>query len=164
MRSVLIPLLLLLCAFFVGGCVSIDVQNVADVEVRVLIRTPDSGRGYTRLVESGQVASTFSTQGGSFTISTLPNEEYRQLVLDVREQLATRLYEERATLSPSDVAEIVQRITQLTENLELLGQEQASCSGSVTDFGSVTAIITWDDVAQKWSVVCSVRNEEILGD
>lgn len=160
MRSVLIPLLLLLCALFVGGCVGIDVQNVAEVEVRVLIRTPDSGRGYTRLVESGEVASTFSTQGGTFTISTLPNEEYRQLVLDVREQLATRLYEERATLSPSDVADIVQRITQLTENLELLGREQTSCSGSVTDFGTVTAIVSWDEANGKWSLVCAVRNDE----
>lgn len=160
MRSVLIPLLLLLCVLFVGGCVGIDVQNVAEVEVRVLIRTPDSGRGYTRLVNAGEVASTFSTQGGTFTISTLPNEEYRQLVLDVREQLATRLYEERATLSPSDVADIVQRITQLTENLELLGQEQASCSGSVTDFGTVTAIVSWDDANGKWSLTCAVRNDE----
>lgn len=160
MRSVLIPLLLLLCVLFVSGCVGIDVQNVADVEVRVLIRTPDSGRGYTRLVESGEVASTFSTQGGTFTISTLPNEEYRQLVLDVREQLATRLYEERATLSPSDVADIVQRITQLTENLELLGREQTSCSGSVTDFGTVTAIVSWDEANGKWSLVCAVRNDE----
>lgn len=160
MRSVLILLLLLLCALFVGGCVAMEVQNVADVEVRVLIRTPDSGRGYTRLVESGEVAATFSTQGGSFTISTLPNEEYRQLVLDVREQLATRLYEERATLSASDVAEIVQRMTQLTENLELLVKEQASCSGSVTDFGSVTAIVAWNELDGKWTVNCAVRNDE----
>lgn len=156
--------LLLLCAFLAGGCVSFDVQNLSDVDTRVLIRTPDSGRGYTRLVESGEVASTFSTQGGSFTISTLPNEEYRQLVLDVREQLGTRLFEESASLSASEVAEIVQRIAQLTENLEALGREGGSCSGSVTDFGSVTGIITWNDIEQKWSVVCSVRNEDILGD
>jgi hypothetical protein len=84
MRATLVLSLALLCAFLVSGCVSIDVQNVSEVDSRVLIRPPDSGRGYTRLVESGEVASTFSTQGGSFSITTLPNEEYRQLVMNIR--------------------------------------------------------------------------------
>lgn len=160
MRATLILSLALLCAFLVSGCVSIDVQNVSEVDTRVLIRPPDSGRGYTRLVESGGIASTFSTQGGSFSITTLPNEEYRQLVMEVREQLGRRLFEEGATLTPAEVAEIVQRMAQLSENLELLGEEQTSCSGSVTDFGSVTAVLSWDESAGKWVLTCAVRNDE----
>lgn len=151
----------LLWSFLLSACVSIDVQNASEVDTRVLIRPPDSGRGYTRLVESGGVASTFSTQGGGFTITTLPNEEYRQLVMRVREQLGTRLFEESATLTPSDVAEIVQRMSELTENLESLGKEQASCSGSVTDFGSVTAVLSWDAAAGKWALACAARNDEV---
>ena len=160
MRATLVLSLALLCSFWVSGCVSIDVQNMSEVDTRVLIRPPDSGRGYTRLVEAGGIASTFSTQGGGFTITSLPNEEYRQLILDVREQLGTRLFEESATLTPAGVAELVQRMAQLTENLELLGEEQASCSGSVTDFGSVTAVLSWNEAAGKWALACAVRNDE----
>lgn len=141
-------------ALALGGCSFVEVQNISDVEVRVVVRTPDSGRGYTRLIESGAIDSFFSAHGGRYTIQTLPNEEYRQLVLDVREQIATRLFEERDTLSPSDVAELVSRMEQLTENLELLVQEQGSCSGNVPDFETVLAVVNWNEFDGRWVVSC----------
>lgn len=82
----------------------------------------------------------------------------------MREQIGQRLFEEAAALTGAEVAQLVERMTQLTENLEALGREGASCGGSVTDFGSVTGVLSWDDVAQKWVLTCSVQNEDLLGD
>jgi hypothetical protein len=152
----LIALLLLAGILLLGGCVNIAVLNITNVESRVLIKTPDSGTGYTKLVEPGNSVDTYSSHGGRYSISTLPSEEYRRLVLSVQEQLSARLFTEAATLSARDVAQIVQQISELNDSLDSLAREGATCTGTAPDFSSVTAVLGWDESANVWTLDCSV--------
>ncbi|MBP7963282.1 MAG: hypothetical protein KBG20_14030 [Caldilineaceae bacterium] len=153
-------LLLLAGILLLGGCVNIAVLNITNAESRVLIKTPDNRTGYTKVVGAGESIDTYSSHGGRYTLSTLPNEAYRRLLLDLQEQLADSLFTEAATLSPSDVTQIVQRIGELNDALNALSREGASCTGSVPDFSSVTAVLDWDESAGAWSLVCSVSTSD----
>ena len=65
-----ITLLLLLT-----GCVDFAVVNISELDVRVSIQTPDSSGAYTRFIRAGDSASSFSSYGGGYTVSTLPDSE-----------------------------------------------------------------------------------------
>ncbi len=149
-----LALILALVGLALSGCSVVEVLNLSEVSVRVLVTMPDSSGGHTRLVGSGETAEMFSSHGGAYTVTTLPNEEYRQLVLDVRDQLSRRLFEERASLSAAEVAELVQRITPLEAAVAGLAGEQGSCGNTVPDFGAATVTVVWDEIDGRWSLSC----------
>ncbi len=139
---------------FLSGCTFVEVQNLSDLNARVLVRTPDSGSGYTRLVGSGEVASVFSGYGGRYTVTTLPNEAYRNLLIDLQAEISRRLFEERATLSGAEVARLVTRIQEISTLLDDLAQKGASCAGNVPDFESALVVLVWDEQANNWEMTC----------
>jgi hypothetical protein len=143
-------------ALFLSGCSFVRIQNVSDVQVRVLVRVPDSRKGYTRQIPPGYVVDVFTSQGGRYTINTLPNERYREFLLNLQTEVSRRLFDERHTLSGADVTRLVARLNEANAELEKLeqGTSEGSCSGYVPDFDTVVATIVWDLTSSKWSLAC----------
>lgn len=152
MRAMLLLALLLLTA----SCVTVEVFNLADSSATVSISLPDAPNGYTRVIQSGYRTETFSNYGGRVTIQTRPSEEWIQLLTSLQQQITQRLFEERATLSASDVALLVERLSQIDTALQSAGQGHTSCTVNAPDFSSVTAVVNWDSATQQWVLDCSV--------
>jgi hypothetical protein len=140
--------------------VTVNVVNATDVNARVRITLPDTPNGYTRLVRAGESTSTFSQYGGTVTITVIPDEEYRQLLVDLRNEISRRLFQERQALSASDVSNLSSRLNEVDQLLKDLGRQGANCSVKTSDFATVTAVLTWDTSISNWNLSCSVQNEE----
>jgi hypothetical protein len=147
-----VPLILL--GLVLTGCSEVVVHNLSELQVRVLVRVPDEARGHTRVVRPADTEAFFSTTGGRYTVTTLPDEEYRQLLLDLQAEVGRRLFEERATLSAADVGRLVETLSSVDSQLDRMGEEGASCQGHVPDFESVAVILTWDIGTSKWVLSC----------
>ena len=66
-----------LTALLLSGCSFVRIQNVSDTTVYVNVNVPDSGKAYTRIVGSGQIVDVFSSHGGRYTVTIMPNERLR---------------------------------------------------------------------------------------
>lgn len=154
-------LLIFVCAplLFLVGCVNFDVHNISELNARVLIRTPDSSKGYTKFIRPMGVGSSFSNYGGSYTITVLPDEAYRELLLEMRENISARLFGEGANLAAEDVARLVQNMKDIQVQLDRLAEEGASCSGTAPDFSSVMATLSWSASESNWNLYCSVESD-----
>jgi len=154
-------LLILLCLALVllAGCTTVDVINLSELNARVLIQLPDQPGGVSRSIGSGNSTSTFSNYGGTVTITVLPDERYRELLLDLQTEISNRLFEERASLSASDVSLLVERLNEIDSALEELADDGASCSVVAPDFSSVTAVLNWSTSASNWELSCSVESD-----
>ena len=156
-QLILVALIVLLGA---SGCVTFDVINLAETNARVLLQIPDQQNGVTRSIPPAGSTSTFSTHGGSFSVRTLPDEQYRQLLNDLEAEISRRLWDERETLTAEDVARLVRRLEDVNSQLERLSEIGASCSGTAPDFAAVTIILSWDLQQQNWYLECSVATDE----
>lgn len=143
-----------------SACTTVDIINLSELNARVLIQLPDSAGGTSRAIPSAGSTSTFSTHGGTVTIQTLPDEAYRQLLESLRDQITQRLFEERGTLSPADVARLVQNLNDIDKAVEDLADDEASCTVNAPDFSAVSAVLNWDGAAGRWSLSCSVASDE----
>ena len=150
---------LLLSVLLLSACVDFNISNVSEINARVLIQTPDGGN-HSKVVESGGYASSFSGHGGNYTISVVPDEQYLQLLRQLREQITQRLFEERGTLSAENVARLVQNLQDIETQIEKEAERGASCSGAAPDFSTVSAIITWSE-AYYGDIVVSVYGDSI---
>jgi hypothetical protein len=151
-----IPMVLLL-----SSCVTIDILNLSELRARVMILTPDSASGTTRVIKPGDSTSTFSNHGGRYTITLLPDLEYKKLLEELQAEISRRLFEERDSLSAEDVALLVNRLNDVDSNLQQLAKEGASCSGNAPDFSSVTAVLTWSNAEQNWALDCGVSESDV---
>lgn len=156
-----LPLILglLLNVLLLSACVDFNISNISEINARVLIQTPDGGN-YTKVVESAGYASSFSGHGGNYTISVVPDEQYLQLLRQLREQITQRLFEERGTLSAEDVARLVQNLQDVEKQIEKEAERGASCSGAAPDFSTVSAIISWSAAESDWAISCGVGTSE----
>ena len=143
----------LLC-LLLAGCSFVEIVNFSDLSARVRVQVPDSGSGYTRHVGPGRVAEVFSSHGGRYTVTALPDEEYRQLLLTIREDVTQRLFNEGATLTAAEVGELVNVLNTIDARLEELSTQFASCSGNVPEFETVTVTMSWDFDTSNWILIC----------
>ena len=121
----------------------------------MLIQLPDQPAGVTRLVESGSSVSTFSTSGGVVTVRVVPDERYRQALLSLREEITRRLFEERETLSPGDLARLVGNLADVQDLIDDLAVPGASCSINASDFAAVRVFASLDQ--SEWVLTCTVE-------
>jgi hypothetical protein len=151
-------IIFLLVIFFLGlilsGCSFVRVQNLSDVNVRVSVTVPDTGTASTRLVRSGQIVDVFSTHGGRYTVTTLPDEQYREFLEEIRNAVTQRLYDERDTLTAEDVATLVQRLEDVDQALDGMAQVGASCAGQLPDYETAVVTIAWDTESNNWELQC----------
>lgn len=150
---------LLVCFLLLTACVDFNISNLSELNARVLIQTPDGGN-YTKSVESSGYASSFSGHGGNYTISVVPDEQYLQLLRDLRQQITQRLFEEKGVLSAEDVARLVQNLQDIEKQIEKEAERGASCSGAAPDFSTVSATITWSEAEGDWAISCGVVSDE----
>ena len=108
------------------------------------------------LVLRAGYASSFSGHGGNYTISVVPDEQYLQLLRQLREQITQRLFEERGTLSAEDVARLVQNLQDIENQIQKEAERGASCSGAAPDFSTVSAVISWSAAEGDWAINCGV--------
>ena len=144
----------LIALFVLTGCTFIEVHNISDIAVTVQVRPPDADRPSTRIIEPGNTGTFFTSYGGAFTVTTLPSEAYRQLLLGIREQLGTRLFLEGATLTAEELAEIVQQIEEISNRLDNLGNGQATCTGSVVDYETASVAASYESQGGYWILIC----------
>jgi hypothetical protein len=141
--------------FLLSGCSFVRVQNVSDTNVRVLVNVPDSNAGISRNVRPGSVVDAFSSHGGRYSVTILPNERYREFLLDLRTEIGRRLFEERAELTGDEVGRLVARLNEVNVFLKELAEPGASCSGSLPDFDTSVVIIVFDISLAKYVLSCS---------
>jgi len=153
-------LLITTVALIITACVNVEVINLAETSARVRITLPDTPSGYTRFIRAGESTSTFSEYGGTVTVTVLPDEEYRELVMGLRNEISRRLFEDRETLTATQVSQLTERLNEVDKMMDDFGREGASCSVKASDYAHVTALLTWDTSAANWSLSCSVQNEE----
>lgn len=141
-------------AALLAGCSFVAVQNVSEATAVVRVIVPDNGYGYTRKVRSGDMVEVFTGHGGRYTVTVLPDEDYRNLLTGLRAEISRRLFRERDALSADDVRNLVQRLRDVDEALADLARPGASCGGTVSDFESVVATVSYDAANGRFSVSC----------
>ena len=151
----------ILCALALSSCSEVYVTNLTELNVRVSVNTPDSGSPSTRLVRPVEIESVFSSNGGRYSVTVLPDENYRELLEGLQRDISRKLFDEGATLSAADVSQLTQRMNEIDQALEALqGQAGASCSGFVPDFESVTVYVTWNAAASQFILECGSGSSE----
>lgn len=156
----IVALILLAGALLLSGCVTFDLINLSELNIRVMVHTPDSSRGVTKFLRPAGVDGTFSEFGGSYRIAILPDEEYRQLLLDLQSQITTRLFEEGAALSASDVANLTARVSEIDRALEDLARPLPFCAGQAPDWSNVQAIVNYNTTINDYVIECTVTVSE----
>ena len=157
--SILTRLVLILAAAFIlSGCSFISLQNVADTTATISVRTPDSGKAYTRTIRSRDSVDVFSSYGGRYTVTTIPSERYRQLLSTLQQAITTRLFEEAATLTAEGVSVLTNNLNQIDRMIEGLDEPGATCSGNVADFDTSVVIISYDNNTGLWNLSCGSTN------
>jgi hypothetical protein len=147
-------ILMALGAFFLSGCSFVNIQNVSDINATVQVRVPDNATAYTRQISSFQIAEIFSSQGGPYTVTMLPDEQYRQLLSRLQADISQKLFSEGANLTSQQVAQLVENLNSLDRILEDLAAPMPSCSGHLPDFETVVVTISYDTEANNWFLGC----------
>ncbi len=146
--------ILILLSLIMSGCSFVRIQNVSNIDARVLVRVPDNSRGYTRFIRSGNIVDVFSGHGGRYTITLLPNEQYLELLNGVKQHISQRLFNERATLTGNEVARLVERLNEIGELITQQSSINVSCTGSLPDFDTVVVTIAFDSINNSWEFIC----------
>lgn len=155
LRSKLLRLILvLLASSLLAGCTFVRVVNNTTSTNTVLISVPDNAWGYTRRVRSGGSTEVFSSHGGRYVVSLLPDKEYIQLLESIRAIITKRLFQEGASLTPAEVAQLVNRLEDIEQQIEQELAVQATCSGSVPDFETVVVTLSGDSASGTWQLSC----------
>ena len=160
MRRICAVTLVFLLLLLGTGCVNFQLLNVSELNARVMVHTPDASQPTTKLVRSGYIGETFSTHGGRFTVTVLPDEEFRALLDEMRTSITERLYSEGATLTAEDVTLLVTRLQEIDQAMEAMADDADSCGGAAPDFSTVTATISWDSNVGKWHVTCEIATAD----
>ncbi len=145
---------LVLASLLLAGCTFVEIANLSELEAHVLVTLPDSAGASTRIIRPGGTTSLYASYGGRYTITAIPSEDYRQLLIDVQAQVAQRIFEERASLTGEEITSLIQRIAEIERLLEDLKDETASCSGSVPDFETVVVTLDYLSENKRWSLNC----------
>jgi hypothetical protein len=149
---------LFFCCLLVTSCSFVQVQNLSEINARVLIQTPDGG-SYTKKIESGRVEETFSSHGGSYTVAILADQEYIALLRELRDAITFRLFEEGATLTTDEVSQLVARLDDIENAVEEARDNRASCSGTLPDFETAISSISTGE-GGRFTVSCSSGSQE----
>jgi len=154
-RKMLLLTACILGVLFLSGCSEVYVTNLSELNVRVSVVTPDTGKPSTRLIRPAGTTSIFSSNGGRYRVTILPDEEYRKLLDELKQEISRKLFHEGATLTSAEVKQLTQRLNDIDQIIgDIQDNYGASCSGYVPDYDSVTAFVSWDSGANKFVVQC----------
>lgn len=149
-----IIIFIIMLSLFLSSCTFIRIQNVSAGEVTVTVKTPDSGKAYTRIVRSGGIVDVFSSHGGRYIITTIPSEQYKDILFQLEKDITDRLFNEAATLSAEEVRLLTENLNHVMVLIEQLSDPGASCSGYVSDFNTAVVTISFDNFNNMWILEC----------
>jgi hypothetical protein len=141
-------------AVMLSGCSFVRIQNVSATTVTVAVNVPDSGSSYTRTIRSGAIVDVFSGSGGRYSVQIIPSEAYKDTLQRLRQQIETRLFEERQTLTADEVKTLVENLNHIDKLIEDLAVPGASCGGHLPEFDTVVVIVAFDDFNSEWELSC----------
>lgn len=147
--------IVLIVAFILSGCSFVRIQNISELSITVSVSVPDSGSTYTRNIGAGNIVDVFSANGGRYSVSMIPSESYRSMLETIQQEISIRLFEERDTLSADQVAQLVQNLNYVDQSIQQLAEPMPSCSGYLPDFDTVVVVISFDRLAQEYTLSCS---------
>jgi hypothetical protein len=145
--------LLIICIFLIG-CSFVEVVNTSELSARVSVTVPDAGGSTTEYIKPGGTMDVFSSTGGRYTVQVLPDEKYRQLLLDLQNEISNKLFTEGKTLTGNDVTRLVNQLNDIDDQLEKLAEEGASCQGTVPEYETVVVVLSWDLDSNNWVLSC----------
>lgn len=150
---------LLIALFFsviiLSGCSFVRVQNVSESEITVSVNVPDSGKSYTRNIEAGNIVDVFSANGGRYSVTMLPSERYRESLMNLQQLISARLFQDGATLTSAEVAQLVENMNSIDQLIAELENPMASCSGYVPDFETAVVTVIYDGSGSDYAMECS---------
>lgn len=147
--------IILLFSLIFTGCTFVRIQNVTEIRARVVVVVPDSANSSTRLVKPGGIVDVFSTHGGRYRVSIIPDAEYVQFMENLRTEISNRLFNQGATLTANEVANLTGRLNEIDEMIKRETNISAACSGSVPDFETAVVIVSFDEARSSWVVSCN---------
>lgn len=156
--QIIVILAILLLSVFLIGCTSITVVNESTVDGKavVWVREPDYSRGGNFRVGPGESTSTFSAYGGSYSVTVTDFLVQEATLLTTRSTIIQGIHINQN--NPELVAQLrsaLETYNNLLLNMEAQG---VTCRGYVPDWGSVTAIITWNPVTETYNLSCTVES------
>ena len=151
-------LALILLGLALAGCTELEVFNASEQAVRVQVHLPDRARAYYEYIPPNFTDFFISGSGGAYSVRVVPDEAYRQRLLELRDKwqiyLVTGSFEPGATVSDSQRRQIVDDLTRWEEELNRLSEQTAFCSGYLPEYESVTVVVTYVESEQRWSLSC----------
>jgi outer membrane lipopolysaccharide assembly protein LptE/RlpB len=154
MKKILTLIMISIAVVILSGCSFVRIQNVSDASITVSVNVPDSGSSYTRTIRSGNIVDVFSATGGRYTVSMIPSERYRETLATLQQQISTRLFEERQTLTADQVAQLVQNLNSIDKLIEDLANPMPSCSGRLPEFDTVVVVVSYDNSSGNYALSC----------
>lgn len=150
---------LLVSAFVLSGCASVYVTNTSSRNSAVVkFKVPDSSGYEVAKLGASNTVGEISWVGGTYSVVVVPNEPYLAALNSLRNKIETDIFLHATTIQPDDLFALLDELKSLQREIDRMSIG-AACAGHVGDYADVTAVVHWDDDAQKWTAVCpSVRS------
>lgn len=147
---------LCLVALAAVGCSAVEVVNMSDTTVVVQVTVPDRSGSVTRSIPAREASLFTSEHGGTYSVGTLPDRNYLELLQRLRSEISGRLFLEGASLSAADATRLQLQIIDIDREIK---QEQSNsrggfCRGRLPDWESARAVIAFDEAARRYRVDC----------
>lgn len=152
-------LLLVVLAGALAGCTVVQVENLSESTARVMISLPDSTGVTSRVLAADEAFETFSGHGGRVEIRVGEDERYRLLLGQIRDSISERLFTEGDSLTPDEIATLVQRLREIEDAVARSLENAAECTVAAPDESVVHGIIT-TDLDGDYTLSCSVQRTE----
>lgn len=147
-------IVVVLLSIFLSGCSFVEVFNSSEVGARVIVTVPGSSGGSSKFVQPQESADFFSSTSGVYTIQVLIDKSYTDLVVNLRNELSDRIWNQRETLTGNEIAHLIERINGLNKELNTLANLGASCQGNLPEDETVVVVLSWDKESWNWILSC----------
>ena len=157
---------MIMAALLLTSCVDFTVQNNANIKAYVIVQMPGTSGSRVNVVEANGSYGLMSLYGGNFTIKVLPDQEYLTMLENARVTVKQMLDQAHGNpdAPPGEWKKYWDQWIAVAGRIQEIEMTGASCSGTVQDFGTVTATLTKSGdqgYAGQWTVSCWVENPEV---
>ena len=136
-KLMLLAAVLLLIAL---GCSELTVKNNASNPVRIVVTMPGESVPETVLLDVGESDYFVSDYDGTYTVTAVMDESWRDKLKETREELTLMLLGQFGEMEQVEISRITRALGQI-ETLLDKEMQPVSCSGSVNDETSGYAVI-----------------------
>lgn len=161
MKKKLLNPLFLMLAVLLSGCTDLVVSNQSNFPVKIVASPPGWEGNATKEISGGGQETFTSSVGGPYTVYVIPGERYGEYFSRDKAELESLITSPDAT--PEQIKDASERLVSLKKRMDAYFKNQmaASCGGMLQDYGTATAVITYDEGSQTFMISCAEANPEV---